>query len=183
MADKTFIIAVDPGTRDMGLAFGTADGRLLSFDNLHVPTSWKSMRRILAIMELLEDCVCRFIGADETSPAEYHLAYEQPTTFTGIGKQGAVVGRPVVSLHQLVAVLEYWCYMHDPAIKSFAYPVGDIKEGVAGDRSAAKMTVRQIVTLEHRLGSANISEHEIDAVSIMTFHSRQMQLQERVMPR
>jgi len=176
--NELIIIGLDPGTVDTGIAFAEADGRLISTHHLHVPKSWKAMRRILAIAEEVREQTEALVV--DPSSDQFHLAYEQPQTFTGFGQFGQGVGRPVIALHQLVAVLEYLALKSALDITTFCYPIGEIKEGVTGDRSASKATVQQLMRLEYNLPFADLSEHEWDAMSIMTHHLSCLKIQSRI---
>lgn len=170
------IIAIDPGTVDSGVCLAR-DGQLVETKTLHVPKSWKAMDRTLGMMEKIEDYIYGAWGwpGDLSQQYEIHIPYESPGTFHG--EHGD--GRPIASLLQLVAVLEYWA--RKKPVKIFPYPVGDIKEGIAGWHSASKQEVEAIMRQEYNLHEMQVSNHEWDAISIFTYHLRQLAVEAAIM--
>lgn len=167
MADV--VIAVDPGTVDTGICLGI-DGQVLGTAKLHVPANWLPLDRIIVMVQKLNDYfneTCRFEGGllHPTS-----LAYEQPGTFQtqDIFEQK---GMPIIALHQLVAVIEFWARANK--IQTYPYNVNLVKEGVAGSRRASKKDVQFIMRKEYGWEEVQISDHEWDALSVYTYHLRQ----------
>lgn len=177
--------AIDPGTTDSGIAVAR-NGELVETDTIHVSKSLPALQRTLAMMDKIEECILPIyqsfaaIGASVRQElwekVEVHIPYESPVTFHG--ENGT--GRPIASLLNLVVLLEYWARKH--GFQPFAYPVNDIKEGIAGRRSASKQEVEAVLRHEYNLHEMKASNHEWDAISVLTFHLRQLAIQAAIIP-
>lgn len=165
------IFAIDPGTVDTGIALAR-NGELVETDTIHVPKSWKTLDRTLGMMNRIEEYIQSHVGLmDSRSPVEIHMPYEAPVTFHG--ENGT--GRPIASLLNLVVLLEYWARRRE--IRTFPYSVNDIKEGIAGRSNAPKAEVELIMRNEWSLHEMKVSNHEWDAISVFTYHLRQLAIQ------
>ena len=182
------VVAIDPGTVDSGVCLAV-DGQLVSTATLHVSRGVKGLTRALAMMDLLEQYVlqARMSQFNLYEKYEVHLPYESPAVFHGSRYPGdtfqanQVQGRPIMLLYQLVALIEYWG--SKAGFKPFPYLVNDIKEGIAGKRSAPKREVELIMRHEYSLFQVTeTTNHEWDAISIFTYHLRQLAVQAAIIP-
>jgi len=167
--------AIDPGTIDTGvcLALGC---QLLETKTIHVPKSWKALDRTLAMMDKIEEYIMEHYSSRFPQTTMVHIAYEGALTFHG--QNGA--GRPILALHNLIVLIEYWA--RQEGIKTYPYNVNDIKIGIAGSPRASKQEVEYIMKNEWDLRDAKKSNHEFDAISILTFHLRQLAVQAAIIP-
>jgi len=177
--------AIDPGTIDTGICMAR-NGVLQETDTIHVSKHLPALQRTLTMMDRIEECILPIyqsfaaIGAsvrqEHWEGVELHIPYESPVTFHGENE----TGRPIASLLNLVVLLEYWA--RKSGFQTFAYPVNDIKEGIAGRRSAPKSEVELIMRNEWDLHDAKKSDHEFDAISILTYHLRQLAVAAAIIP-
>lgn len=162
----TLTFAIDPGTIDSGIAVAR-NGELIETDTIHVSKSLPALQRTLDMMDKIENYIIPAWEA-QYKKLQVHIPYESPVTFHG--ENGT--GRPIASLLNLVVLLEYWA--RNSGFQTFAYPVNDIKEGIAGRRSAPKTEVELIMRHEYNLHEMKKTNHEWDAISIFTYHLRQL---------
>jgi len=167
------VVALDPGTVDTGVCLAQ-DGEILATTCLHVPKSWKALKRVVTMGNQVGDYITRAIYACRPQIVQTSITYESPVTFTG--EDG--YGRPIISLHQLVAVIEFWAQANE--IPTFPYTVNQVKEGVHGSPQATKEQVEYIMRQEHGMHDQKLSSHEWDAISILTYHRSQVAWQEKV---
>jgi len=173
------IIAVDPGTRDTGVAVVRAE-RLVHTAKLHVPATWSLGARVF---KLLLDL------ADETAAhyplsAEVYLVYERPIIMHGSQSRGGITirttARDMRSMHELVGALEYWGRCRN--FRVTGYEVDEIKLGIGGSRRASKEQVEAALRLAWDLSHLTQepqSNHEWDALSVAHYHISQKVVRDR----
>jgi Holliday junction resolvasome RuvABC endonuclease subunit len=136
---QTKILAIDPGYGRLGLAVGTDDGRLLSYDLIKTE-AWNLFEsRLLTIYEKLE----RIILYEQINI----LVYEEP---------GKLLGRNAYLLPQVLGCMNLLIAKYD--LKSIKYTPTEMKQLVTGKGTACKTLIEDKV-----LKTFNLTRKEFEA--------------------
>lgn len=169
MADPRFLIAIDPGSREMGFAM-FMNRQLV--DTLTV----KAQRKIKDV----DERVCEMLrlagawqwpdwrrpGADFPTYVSTTVVYEDPTHMLVKGQ-----ARPIAQLYRAVGHVHQWARENGWTI--YKYGVNEIKLGIAGSVSASKVEVEAVLRHEFNLHEAVKTEHEWDAIAVGNYHLQQ----------
>ena len=164
-----FLVAVDPGTRFLGVAF-FHEGQFLSAQTLRNP-GYRHKDVDRRCYELVQELARTLrlaqveLGVNE-API---IAYEDPEF-----RSSEATARSVESLYRFCGHLSQWAMAR--GYRLHRYPVGDIKLGVAGSRRASKDSVEAVLRHEYKLHDANYSDHAWDAISVGVFHLAQVRV-------
>ena len=165
-----FLVAVDPGTRFLGVAF-FHDGKFLSAQTLRNPgyRQGDADRRCFELVQELARTVRQFQqdrGIQETPV----VVYEDPEY-----RSADATARAVESLYRFCGHLSHWAMAR--GYRLHRYKVGDVKLGVAGSRRASKDAVEAVLRHEYDLHDRNYSDHAWDAMSVGVYHLAQLRIQ------
>lgn len=168
------IIAIDPGTHDTGVFIFT-NGQPVHHARLRGGRSKGSVQHLYdRIAQIIRDLgeETRNVGLDH----EVHLVFENPV-YMADSQKG--LARPINELYMLVGALIYWGKVRCDRV--VGYDVGDVKEGIAGYRSASKDQVYQALRHDPLLSGLQdlekLSDHEWDALSVGMYHLAQLRIQ------
>lgn len=165
-----YVIGIDPGSHEMGVAV-FRNGALLETFTIKAPAKVKDAdeRAFGLLSELGEwrDPVVKlplFIR-------RCVLVFEDPVYMVVKGH-----ARPIVELYRFIGHLDQWAREMDWTI--YKYPVPEIKLGIAGRVSASKAEVEAILRYEFDLHEAVKSDHEWDAISVGWYHLQMERIKE-----
>jgi Holliday junction resolvasome RuvABC endonuclease subunit len=165
-----FIVAVDPGTRFLGVAF-FHDGRFLDAQTLRNPASRHRDvdQRCFDLVQELARTTRQFQedrGIQETPV----VVYEDPEF-----RSTEATTQAVQALYRFCGHLSQWAMAR--GYRVHRYKVGDVKLGVAGSRRATKDAVEGVLKHEYNLHDAYYSDHAWDAMSVGGYHLAQLRIQ------
>lgn len=165
-----FLVAVDPGTRFLGVAF-FHEGRFLTAQTLRNPGYRQGDvdRRCFELVQEMARTV-RDFQADHSILDPPVVAYEDPEF-----RSTEANNRAVESLYRFCGHLSHWAMAR--GYRLHRYKVGDVKLGVAGSRRASKDAVEAVLRHEYNLHDRNYSDHAWDAISVGVYHLAQLRIQ------
>jgi len=157
------LIAVDPGTNDMGVAVFRG---IELFDTFSIHTPVKSKDgdlRAYAMIKQMEERLENFLYCTECERSHSVLTYEDPQFFKPKG-----VPRPISPVLRMAGMLTFWAMSR--GLQLYKYPVSTIKTSIAGRANATKEEVEQVVNRKIDLPSKNLTSHVYDAISVGIHH-------------
>ena len=165
-----FLVAVDPGTRFLGVAF-FREGQLFNAQTLRNPGYHKGDvdRRCFDLVQEMAGTVRHIQETTNIGEAPV-VAYEDPEFRSTQANSHAVE-----SLYRFCGHLSHWAMAR--GYRLYRYKVGDIKQGVAGSQRASKDAVEAVLRHELSLHDANYSDHAWDAISVGVYHLAQLRIQ------
>ena len=165
----TVILAIDPGSREMGAAL-FKNGKLLETSSFHLGRGDR-LQRSYHGMEMLHGWF-QSILVGSVNYRWTDLVYESPAYFTPREPGQA---RPIQALERMVGMLEYWALIR--GMRVFGYNVATVKTGVIGRANATKEEVEVVMRNEYNLHGQSHPSHIWDALAVGTYHLSQLRVE------
>lgn len=160
---SNYTLALDPGTRMMGVAL-FRDCELLEAFTLKAPSTERdSAVRAFNLIEILSSKVLLELTCIPCGTSHAALVYENPQMFRIKGGLKSI--EPVV---RMAGMLSYWGMRMGFSV--YPYSVSTVKAGIAGRNSASKEQVEIIMHKVLDLKGHNRADHEYDAMSVAVYH-------------
>ena len=174
-----WVIAIDPGTHDTGVAL-FKDGVFYDAFTLQARTAIRDADiRSFNIVSLLAERVWHLIYCQPCHVIHADLVYEDPTFMRRKDRDGTDMGIPIAQLFRFIGHLDQWGRSYN--LQVFKYGVNAIKTGIAGRAGASKTEVETILRHEFNLHDANFTSHAFDAISVGHYHLIQLRIGAAIM--
>tara|TARA_Y100000296_G_C5170218_1_gene256885 strand:+ start:1529 stop:2095 length:567 start_codon:yes stop_codon:yes gene_type:complete len=161
--DHRLTVAIDPGTKQMGVAVFDYAKLFDLFTIKGGSTVKDSDVRFFQMMTKLEEHLQPGLFCDFCNHSHLKLVYEDPHFIKMGGKS-----RPIEPLYRAVGMLSYWGRSKGMGVHR--YPVTTIKKGISGRHSASKPEIERIVKEILPGTSLNETDDVYDAISVGMYH-------------